>query len=222
MKKIVKQILAMALALAIAFTFAPVEAQAAGVKLTKKNSGKVSCVYYKGAKAKKASFSMTATNGGPYYNRYTGAQYNKYTVSVKLKRSNLSKNDIIRTVQESRKKGGNISDYVMIVTDAQGNAVNDCIIDGYTDYANSSSSKTLKARSGYTTYYIWNWRTTTAYTYDIYVPYDKAGVYVGFAGLRNGQLKKSKVDALSNGEISYYKAGFGKNKKGFAIAGCIQ
>lgn len=222
MKKIVKQILAMALALAIAFTFAPVEAQAAGVKLTKKNSGKVSCVYYKGAKAKKASYSMTAVNNGVIQDYRTGAYYNKYTVSVKLKRSNLSKNDIVRTVKESRKKGGNISDYVLIVTDAQGNALNDVAIDGYMDYANSSSSRTLKARSGYTTYYIWGWRKTTTYTYTVYVPYEKAGVYIGFAGLRNGQIKKSKVDAFTDGEINYYQAGFGKNKKGFAIAGCIQ
>ncbi len=214
MKKIIRSLVAMFLAFAIALTCVPQTAEAAGVKLTKATSGKVSAVYYKGAKAKKASFSMNSV----FAYQYNG--YNVYNVKVTLKRPKLSKNDIVNTVKESTKKKGKISDYSLIFVDGKGNQISP-IFDGTMNYSESSASKTLTASTGRSRYYIYGWRSKTVYDLQVAVPAGTSDVYVGFAGLRSGQLKKKTAQKYTDGKINYYSAGFGKNKKGFAIAGSI-
>ncbi len=223
MKKLSKQLLALMLALVVAFTFAPVKAQAANVKVKISRSGKVKAVYYKGGKAKKASFSMTSVkqeNG--MIDKNTGKEYDLYEVTATLKRAKLSKTEIAKTIQESRKKGGHINDYMLVLVDANGDKISDGgIYSGGVDYGSSSSSKTLKAKEGYRNYYIYGWRKTTTYKYKVLVPKGQNNVYLGFAGLKNGQVKKSKVDKIENGGIPYYKGGFGNKKKGFVVAGSV-
>ncbi len=228
MKKIMKQMLALMLALVVAFTLAPVNAQAAG-KVKFANSGKVKAVMYKGAKAKKASFSLNSVkikeavplewaNGEKGY-------YDEYEVTLNLKKAKLSKTDIIKTVKESRKKGGKIASDCTFLIDANGNTLKGnsdgvFVQSGGLDYSASSSSKSLKAKEGRTTYYIWSWRKTEVYKYKIYIEHGKTGIYLGVAGLKKGQIKEKNQDKLKDGAITYTKAGFG-NKKGFAIAGSI-
>ncbi len=152
----------------------------------------------------------------------TGMLYDAYDVVVTIKRPKLSKSDIIKTVKESKKKGGHVNDFCLIVVDENGNKVTDGGLNGGSlDTQSSSSSKTLKAKEGRKNYYIWNWRKTAVYKYQVVVPHGQKNVYVGFAGLKNGQIKKSKEDKLSDGNITYFSAGFGSKKKGFIIAGPV-
>ncbi len=217
LKKTLKMCAALMLALVIAITATGTTAEAASVKLTKANSGKVSCVLYKGAKAKKATFKLNSSTFRYHSSLYPG--YDVYDVNVTLTRANLSKTDIIKTVKESKKKGTNILDYAMIMVDANGNSVSGLNYT-YPSYSDSSSYKTLKATSGNTRYYISGWRKKTVYTGSVYIPQGQS-VYLGFAGLRNGQIKKSVYNKWINGNKTYYSAGFGKTKKGYAIAGQI-
>lgn len=216
LKKTLKMCAALMLALVIAITATGTTAEAASVKVTKKNSGKVSCVYYKGAKAKKAKVSISSN----YKYSLTYSGYDVYDVTVTINRASLSKNDIIKTVKESRKKGSDIMDYVLVVIDGNGNQLS-VPASFYTSYSQSSSSKTLKATSGNTRYSIYGWMKKTVYTGTVYVPRGTTGVYVGVAGLRNGQIKKSVYNKWKNGSKTYYGAGFGKTKKGYVLAGQI-
>jgi len=216
LKKALKMCTALLLALVIAITATGTTAEAASVKVTKKNSGKVSCVYYKGAKAKKAKVSISSS----YKYSLTYSGYDVYDVTVTINRPSLSKNDIIKTVKESRKKGSNIMDYALVVIDGNGNQLS-IPWSLYTSYSQSSSSKTLRATSGNTRYSIYGWMKKTVYTGTVYVPRGTTGVYVGVAGLRNGQIKKSVYNKWKNGSKTYYTAGFGKSKKGYVLAGQI-
>ncbi len=217
LKKALKMCTALLLALVIAISATGTTAEAASVKVTKKNSGKVSCVYYKGAKAKKAKVNISSN----YKYTLTYSGYDVYNVEVTLTRPSLSKSDIIKTVKESRKKGTNIMDYTLVAIDGNGNELSNVTTSIYKSYSASSASKTLTARSGYTRYSIYGWTKKTVYTGSVYVPRGTTGVYIGVAGLRNGQMKKSVYNKWYNGTKTYYSAGFGKSKKGYVLAGQI-
>lgn len=220
MKKIVKQMMALVLALALAITFMPVNVQAAS-KIKFANSGKVKVVYYKGAKAKKGTFTLETLNTGKEVTLRDGRECFQYICKVKVERPKLSKSDIVKTVKESKKKKGKIADYCTILVDENGNPISDIPVDGYLDYNSSSSSKTLKAKEGRRNYYIYSYRKTTVHVFNVYIPKDRtSGVYMGVAGLKKGQIKKSKMDKFQDGKISYTAAGFG-NKKDFTIVGKV-
>ncbi|WP_029323755.1 hypothetical protein [Butyrivibrio sp. AE3004] len=220
MMKIFKQIAAMMLAITLAATFIPVNVQAAGAKVTIASSGKVGTAMYKGAKARTASFKMTSTLSESGL-KLTDGIYDVYEVNISLNKAKLSKNDIKKTVLESEKKGGHISDYTSICVDAEGNSLSDIIISGGLNKEKSSNAKNLTAKIGRNTYYIYGWRKNVVYSYKVYVPQGMTGIHLGFAGLRNGQLKGSTEKKYESHKINYYSAGFGKNKNGFAIAGAV-
>ncbi|WP_408070929.1 hypothetical protein [Butyrivibrio sp. JL13D10] len=223
MKKILKQMVALTLALVVAFTFAPVKAQAAGVKVTKSRSGSVKAVYYKGGPAKKATFKMTSTKLN-YVRKTNDGQkvYDCYEVVVTLKRPKLSNTDIIKSVSESVKKNTKVNDFTIVAIDANGNTVDDGgIFNANVDMALSSSKKTIKAKQGRHIYYINDWVKKEVVKYEVLVPHGQTGIYIGIAGLKNGQVSKSKDTKYKNGKISYIKGGYGSSKKGFVIAGSV-
>ncbi|WP_026526625.1 hypothetical protein [Butyrivibrio sp. VCD2006] len=223
MKRILKQLSAIVLIFALAFSFAPIKTQAAGVKLTKSRSGKISSVMYKGARPKKASFKLSSTLLRSSVKASNQQLYDEYEVSISLTLSKLSKKDIMKIVQEAKKRnGGQIDDYTPIYVDKNGNSITDLIVENGSYVSRSSTAKTLVARKGRHVYRIYNWKKKIAYSYKVLVPLGHDTVYLGYAGLRNGQLKKATMNKLNNKTISYYAAGFGKNKKGYAMAGSIQ
>lgn len=219
MRKVLKSFAALMLALVVAFTATGTTVEAASAKVAFNNSGKVNCVYYKGAKAKKAKFKM---NSSQYVNTFLasdGVTYDQYSVNVQIERPNLSNGDIINIVNESKKKGGNIYDYALVIIGADGNSRSDVRTSMSINYSESSQSKVLKTVSGYRRYYISGWRKKTVFSGNVYVPSGTTGVYVGFAGLRSGQMTKKQVKQFGKG--NYYKAGFGNKKKGYVVAGQI-
>ncbi|WP_029322437.1 hypothetical protein [Butyrivibrio sp. AE3004] len=220
MKRGLKQLLALLLALVVAINFTPFKAQAAGPKVTLSRSGKVKTVMYKGGKAKTSSFTMIVEKGAPtVFDPDTNAPvYDEYYVRIKIKRFKMSKKDIIKTVKESRRRKGGISTYVPIVIDSKGNYITNCIFEGALLHSESDYGRTLKAKQGRTTYYIYNWRNYSTYAYRLTLNHGTTGIYIGFAGLRNGQLTKN---ASRKKMKDYYSAGYGKNKKGFIIAGSV-
>ena len=223
MKRFLKQLSVIVLIFALVFSFAPIKTQAAGIKLKKSRSGKVSAVMYKGARPKKASFKMSSTLLRSVINKNTGQLYDEYEISITLSMPKLSKKDIMKTVQEARKRnGGQIDDFTPIYVDKNGNNVSDISIESGSYISHSSASKTLIARKGRHVYRINNWKKKISYSYKILIPQGHDTVYLGYAGLRSGQLKRKTMNKLNNNTINYYSAGFGKNKKGYAIAGQVQ
>lgn len=223
MKKIIRQMLALTLALVVAFTFAPVKAQAAGVKVTKSRSGSVKAVYYKGGPAKKATFKMTSTKLNYVWKTKDGQKvYDCYEVVVTLKRPKLSKTDIIKSVNESVKKKTKVNDFTIVAVDANGNPVDDGgILNANVDYTLTSPKRTIKAKQGRVTYSINDWLKKTVVKYEVLVPQGQTGMYIGIAGLKNGQISKAKANKFKDSKINYIKAGYGSSKKGFVIAGSV-
>ena len=237
MKQIMKQLLALSLALIVAFTFTPVNAQAAGRKVTFSTSGKVKTVMYKGAKAKTGTFTLISTKNPTPYVMKNGTLYQqskneadlpvyyKYEVSMTIRNPRLTKNDVVKTIQEINKKkyDKTYNVFCPVFIDANGNDldVSNLKINGGFSSSDSSKSKTLSARSGRKRYYMYNYRTVNTYNYTVYAPATAKDIYFGFAGLRNGQLKKKTRSKFKSGKIDYYGAGFGNKKKGYIIAGSI-
>ena len=235
MKRLVKQLLALTLALVVGFTFVPVNVQAAGRKVTVKNSGAVKSVLYKGGKAKNANFNFKSVKdpdeyvitGGYYMKKGASDEgkqvFNKYEVSMTLKMPKLSKNEIEKIVKETKKKkyARSYVTYATVFVDSKGNPIKDVDIFGGFNENKSSTPKTLVAHRGRHYYRMFTWRNKVTYEYTVYIPAGRTDVNLGFAGLRNGQLKSTTMTKYSNNKIDYYAAGFGKNKKGFIIAGSV-
>ncbi len=220
MKKVLKSFAALMLALVVAFTATGTTVEAASAKVTFKNSGKVSTVLYKGAKAKKAKFKLNSVQYVESYPATDGIYYDEYSVSFQIERPNYSTGDVINIVTEAKKKGtGAYYDYIPVIVGADGNYRTDVHAQLNMDYSASSKSKTINASSGYRRYWISGYRKKTVWTGKIQVPSGSTGVYIGFAGLRSGQISQKQIKQLN--KANYYKAGFGNKKKGFAIAGQI-
>ncbi|MBE5845499.1 MAG: hypothetical protein E7302_15250 [Butyrivibrio sp.] len=220
MKKVLKSFAALMLALVVAFTATGTTVEAASAKVTFKNSGKVSTVLYKGAKAKKAKFKLNSAQYVRTFPATNGNFYDEYDVNLQIERPSYSKGDVINIVTEAKKKGtGAYYDYVPVIIGADGNYRTDCGTTLSVDYSASSKSKTIYATSGYRRYWISGWRKKTVWSGKIQVPSGSTGVYVGFAGLRAGQITKKQIKNLN--KANYYKAGFGNKKKGYVVAGQI-
>ena len=218
MKRLLKQLSAILLVFALIVSLTPTSVSAASIKVTKKNSGKVSTVLYPGARAKKA----TATIESALFKsdvEENGVLYDIYSVRITLVKANLSKRDVVGAVKDGLRKKVPASDYSPVLIDKNGNDVKNVVVDG--GLKSYSTPRNIVARSGRKRYTIYEWSKTLVYTYGIAIPKDHDKVYIGFAGLRNGQMKKSIRNKYISNKINYYKAGFGSTKKGFIIAAPI-
>ena len=215
MKKILKQFLAMALALAIAFTFAPVEAQAAS-KITTVAVGKtkkVQAKFYKGANAhsSKVTFNNVTLVG-------SAGGYNVYQVDFTLKNTKLSQAEANGISKEIRKKGlANWSAYTYVITNNKGQDISSqVIIDPYNSSIVNSTS-TYSKKANYTVGYI-RYRDKVSYykqvkfSLRIWVPESTSGVYVGIAGLKNGQPSYTKSYAYQYQGATFTSTGYGGKK----------
>lgn len=213
----------MALAITLATTFTPVNAIAAKSNMGRvvmASSGNVYSVLYPGGKAKKARFSVE------YYlkddttsdNEENFVEYKSYEVTVRINRSHLTKSEIIKAVNEMKRKDVTFNDYTPLIIDNEGDrAINLAITGGFRADLSSAPKKQVAKTKKYN-YSFNNWRKQSVYRYRLVVPADHESVYVGVAGLRNGFPSKAAYRDFKNNRINFYNAGYGSaNKKGYAF-----
>ena len=230
MKTIYKRLLTIVLVFALAISFTPIRTLAAkdnnndkGKKekveygtVVKANSGTISTIMYPGAKAKKASFKITSEKGDRYIDtNNNNKEYDCYEVTITLNKSKLSSKDINKSLYDYRKKKGTLQDYAIIMIDKDGKSAKGIKVDGGINEYLSSAPQQLKAKDGKKTNYFGGWRKIVVYTFRIMVPENSKGVYVGVAGLRNGQLTKDTKKQYQSDKINFYKAGYGNNNRGY-------
>ncbi len=216
MKKTLKTIVAMFLALAIALTCVPQTAEAAA-KITTAGVGKTKNVQmklYKGAgkhtaKVKFNEMSYVGTTNG----------FNVYHVTITVKNTKISQAEANGLSKEYRKKWfNNWYSTALVLTDSQGNDINGvkAVFDSY-DYQVKDSGKYKKTSSytkGYFRYHdTFRYPKTRTFSFYVDVPTYETDVYVGIAGLKNGQLTSTKEIQYKYGTINWKQAGFGGNKK---------
>ncbi|WP_029320155.1 hypothetical protein [Butyrivibrio sp. AE3004] len=211
-----KSLLSFVLVLTLACVFTPITASAAPVKVDIGYSGSVKAIYYQGGPVRSASYSITSEL---ITDRDEG--YDVYSVRIKLDTPKLTKNGFLNTFADCKKKGRtSILDFTPVFINKNGGDLKGVKWKGGFDKENSSKLYKVKVKYNKKSY-SFNWRDHCEYEYKVYVKNGVKGVYVGVAGLRNGQISSSTYSSWKQNQIDYVQAGFGSSKRGFIVAGKI-
>ena len=222
MKKIFKRLAAITLVFALMLSFSPSNVMAASKNcgsVTKASSGKVSSIIYGSAKGRKAGFTIsselvedTTTDKNEDF-----IEYKTYRITVKFTRPSYSKHDIL-SIQNNlnRIKTKGWEDFKVIVIDGNGDFPRGITLQGGFDADSSSKPQTLTAKHKSGSFSLHGYRKTEVYKYKLLVEADHDPVYIGVAGLRNGQITNAAKNNYKQGKINFYEAGFGSKKKGYA------
>ena len=223
MKKIFKQLAAITLVFALMLSFSPSNVMAASKNncgsVTKASSGKVSSIIYGGAKVKRAGFSIyselvedTSNDGNEDF-----IEYKTQKITVKFVRPTYSKRDILSIRKNlSRVKNKVWEDFKVIIIDEDGDFPRGITLKGGFDAAASSKPQSITAKLKTGSHSLNGYRKTEVYNYKLLVEKDHHPVYIGVAGLRNGQITNAAKNNYKQNRINFYEAGFGSKKKGFA------
>ncbi|WP_026494774.1 hypothetical protein [Butyrivibrio sp. WCD3002] len=216
MKKALKTMVAMFLALALALTCVPQTAEAAS-KITVVSPGKsknVQTKLYKGAGKHTAKVTF---NEMSYVGQSRGL--NVYHVAITVKNTKITQAEANGLSMEYRKKYfSNWYSTALVLTDSKGNDITGTKAAISQDYYQCIDSGTYKKTSNYSRGYLryrdtFNYPRTRKYSFYLVVPAYETDVYVGIAGLKNGQPTSSKSIQYRYGNITFKQAGFGGKKQ---------
>ena len=224
MKRIFKRLAAIALVFALILSFSPSNAMAAQKKkygiVHSSNSGYVSSILYGKAKPRKAHFVISTElqedTTTDTVNDFI--EYKTYKVTVTITRPTYSKKDIIgirNNLRRIKAKGWN--DFRIIIMDPDGDYPRGMTLTGGFNASASSKSQTLTAKEKKVSHNLYSYRKVEVYNYKILVTADHDPVYIGVAGLGNGQLTTANKNNYAEGRINFRQAGWGSSsKKGYA------
>ena len=215
MRKLFRSLLSLSLAMAIALTFTPMNAVAASYpQITVASEGLVKAVYYAGGSFKNAGYSIITNQLVD-----SDSGYDVYDVRIIINRPTFGKNEVIKVVNDlKKKKTDNFRDFMPVVINNKGTELDKGIkFKGKIDTENCSGHTRYRVKSKNTTYKL-NVRNHIEYSFKLYVKDGKKNVYVGIAGIRNGQLTENTYKQYVKNKINYYKAGYGNIKSGYIVA----
>ncbi|WP_408070429.1 hypothetical protein [Butyrivibrio sp. JL13D10] len=217
MKRSIKALLSLVLAAVIAISSNPINSVAAkkASPVTISSSGYIKAVYARGEGWKKSWYSITTRKI-----KDVDDGYDVFDVRIVINRPAFSREDVVNTVLDmNRWRTRSMRDFYPVIIARNGGEYERGIrMRKYTlDRENSSGTITYKGKRGRTTYSL-KVRSHAEYTFRAYVKDGKKNVYVGLAGLRAGQIGDSTYNRLSEGEIGYFKAGYGSSKSGYICA----
>ncbi len=219
MKRFFKQFLAMMLVFIIVLSISPLQVGAAAKKnitISKTKKATVKSVMYKGAKPTTATFSMNCKK------TKTGVtvgsnKYDIYNITLTLNSKKLSGSYAAKAVKQMNAIGQHVYTFQPIVIDKKGKMLKNVVSYAYLDKNKSSNTKVISGTVNGKRYSLYDWRQKEVYQFQLSIPQKTKECYIGFAGLRNGQIKTSLDQKFTNGKIDYYAAGFGSSKKGFIV-----
>ncbi len=219
MKRFCKQFLALLLVLMMVFSISPIQAAAAkkNVTISKAKKGTVYSIWYKGAKPVKATFSASVKKYKTGVTYGDDTLYDIYNVTLTLNNQKPSGVYAAKAVKEQHAIGQKVYTFQPIITDSKGKALKNIIYNANMDMAKSSNQVILSGKVNGQHYSLYNWRKKDVFKYEISIPQKQKECYIGFAGLRNGQIKTALDQKFTNEKIDYYKAGFGSSKKGYIV-----
>lgn len=220
MKRLSKQIFAILMVLFLVLSISPLQANAASKKnvtISKAKQGTVNAIMYKGAKPQKGTFTMKSKM--IQSNVTLGSKktkYDIYNVRLVLTQKKLSNNYAAMSVKEMNAISDAVRDFQLILVDSKGNVIKDAINLVGIKYGDSSPVQLISGKIGGKTYSLYNWRKKIVFEGQVSIPHKK-DAYIGFAGLRSGQIKTATAKKFENNKIDYYTAGFGSTKKGYIV-----